>query len=169
MRFAPIRNRGVAMNTMPDIDRLLAIEEIKLLKARRDRAVDSKDWDTYRALHADDHRSHNDGFESWNSADEMIHNVRRLLENKTTVHHSHTPQINFDSPVRARGIWAMEDNLFWMQDGQEHWLQGFGFYHETYENRDGHWLFTFRQLKRTVVRTSAGAEPFPAVPDQRTR
>jgi SnoaL-like domain len=146
------------MTQMSDIEQLIAKEDIKLLKARRDRAVDTKDWDTYLALHAPDHVSHNDGFERWNSAAEMIANVRSLLgPDKITVHHSHTPEITFESPTRASGIWAMEDNIFWKQGDEEHWLHGFGFYHETYELRGGKWLFTSRRLKRTHVRTSPGA------------
>ena len=56
------------MTGMSDIEYLLAIEEIKLLKSRRDRACDTKDWNLYRALHEDDHVSHNDGYERWESA-----------------------------------------------------------------------------------------------------
>jgi hypothetical protein len=146
------------MTEMSDIEQLLAREEIKLLKARRDRAVDTKDWDTYLALHAPDHVSHNDGFDRWSSAEEMIANIRKLLgSDKISAHHSHTPEISFESSTRASGIWAMEDNIFWKQGNEEHWLHGFGFYHETYEKRGGKWLFTSRRLKRTHVRTSAGA------------
>jgi SnoaL-like protein len=146
------------MTELSDIEQLVAKEEIKLLKARRDRAVDTKDWDLYFSLHAPDHVSHNEGYPRWESAQEMIENVKQLLgPDKISVHHSHTPEITFESPTIAKGIWAMEDNIFWQQDGEEHWLNGFGFYHETYEKRDGKWLFTSRQLKRTHVRTSAGA------------
>jgi SnoaL-like protein len=146
------------MTELSDIEQLVAKEEIKLLKARRDRAVDTKDWDLYFSLHAQDHVSHNEGYPRWESAQEMIENVKQLLgPDKISVHHSHTPEITFESPTKAKGIWAMEDNIFWQQDGEEHWLNGFGFYHETYEKRDGKWLFTSRQLKRTHVRTSAGA------------
>lgn len=147
------------MTGMTDIETLLALEEIKLLKARRDRAVDTKDWDTYYALHAPDHRSHNDGFPAWNSADEMIAAVKaRLGPEIISVHHSHTPEITFQSAEAASGIWAMEDNIFWKQGDEEHWLNGFGFYHETYEKRDGRWVFTSRQLKRTHVVKSPGAD-----------
>ncbi len=145
------------MNEMSDLERLLALEEIKLLKARRDRAVDTKDWDTYLSLHAPDHESKNDGFPHWKSAEEMITNVRQLLgPEKISVHHSHTPEISFLSPTKATGIWAMEDNIFWKQGEEDHWLRGFGFYHETYDKRDGKWLFTSRQLKRTHVVVSPG-------------
>lgn len=140
------------MTGMSDIEQLLAIEEIKLLKARRDRACDTKDWDLYRSLHADDHVSHNDGFEKWVSADVMIENVKALLDKgRTTVHHSHTPDITFQSASTAKSIWGMEDMIF-DSETEELLIHGFGFYHETYEKRGGKWLFTSRKLKRTHVR-----------------
>lgn len=140
------------MTGMTDIEQLLAIEEIKLLKARRDRACDTQDWELYRSLHADHHVSHNQGHERWENADVMIANVKALLDKiRTTVHHSHTPDITFDSPTTAKGIWGMEDLIFDTESG-ELLLHGFGFYHETYEKIDGKWLFTSRQLKRTLVR-----------------
>ena len=140
------------MTGMSDIEHLLAVEEIKLLKARRDRACDTKDWDLYRALHADDYVSHNDGFERWEGADVMIAEVKALLgTGRTTVHHSHTPDITFESPVKAKGIWGMEDYIF-DSATEELLIHGFGFYHETYEKRGGKWLFTSRALKRTHVR-----------------
>lgn len=147
---------------MTDIEQLLAIEEIKKLKARRDRACDTKDWDLYRALHADDHVSHHAGLGRWESADVMIENVRVLLdERRISVHHSHTPDITFESPTKASGIWGMEDYIFESATGELE-THGFGFYHETYEKRDGKWLFTSRQLKRTHVRQ------FPEAKFQRT-
>ena len=92
------------MDEMSDVERLVAIEDIKLLKSRRDRAVDMKDWATFEALHAPEHRSHNDGYEPWNSAAELVANVKKALEGVTTVHHSHTPDITFQSRVKASGI-----------------------------------------------------------------
>lgn len=141
---------------MTDTEQLLALEEIKRLKARRDRACDTKDWDLYFSLHAPDHVSHNDGHERWSSAQEMIDNVKALLDKgRITVHHSHTPDITFESATKAKGIWGMEDLIF-DSETEELLIHGFGFYHETYEKRDGTWLFTSRQLKRNYVRTSPG-------------
>lgn len=140
------------MTGMSDIEYLLAAEEIKLLKSRRDRACDTKDWALYRALHADHHVSHNDGHERWEGADKMIEAVKAVLDKgRTTVHHSHTPDITFPSPTTAKSIWGMEDLIFDSETG-ELLIHGFGFYHETYEKIDGKWLFTSRQLKRTLVR-----------------
>ncbi len=138
---------------MNDLERLIAIEEIKNLKARRDYAVDTKDWATYEALHAPEHFSHNEGEERRDGARANTEWVAARMANLTSVHHSHTPNITFQSPTSATATWGMEDNIFWTEDGTEHWMQGFGFYHETYEKRDGQWLFTSRRLKRIRVQT----------------
>jgi hypothetical protein len=37
--------------SMTEVEELVAREEIKLLKARRDRACDTKDWELYLSLH----------------------------------------------------------------------------------------------------------------------
>lgn len=149
------------MTKMSDIERLMAVEEIQLLKARRDRAVDMKDWQTVLSLHTADHQSDHDGHEPWASADEMVRNVQLMLDDKVSVHHSHTPEITFQSPVKAAGIWAVEENIFWKQDGENYWFQGFGFYHETYEKHNGSWLFTSRKVRRTHVQTATGAQSAP--------
>lgn len=134
------------------LEQLAAREEIKQLKARRDRAVDSKDWALLRSLHADDHVSHNDGMDRWEGADAMIEAISGSLgPDKTTVHQSHTPDITFESPTRARGVWAMEDLIFDSASG-ELIIHGYGFYHEVYEKRGGTWLFTDRRLTRIHVR-----------------
>jgi hypothetical protein len=80
------------------------------------------------------------------------------LANVTTVHHCHTPVIDFRDRNNATGVWAMEDNLFWSRGGQKQWLRGFGFYHETYaRGEDGQWRFSYRRLERTHAETSPGA------------
>jgi hypothetical protein len=127
------------------------------LKARRDRAADTKDWPLYAALHAPDHVSENGDYGRWTSAAEMMVYVPRSMEHLTTLHHSHTPEITFETPTRASGIWAMEGLSVWHQCGAEHWFQAFGHYFETYEKRDGCWLFTSRALKYYHTRRSAGA------------
>lgn len=47
------------------LERLEAIEQIKLLKARRDRFVDTKNWDALEALHVPEHHSHNGDYPPW--------------------------------------------------------------------------------------------------------
>ena len=80
------------------------------------------------------------------------------LANVTTVHHCHTPVIDFQDRNNATGVWAMEDNLFWTRNGEKQWLRGFGFYRETYvRGEDGQWRFSYRKLERTHAETSPGA------------
>ena len=138
-------------------EKQLALEEIQLLKARRDRATDTKDWALYESLHAPDHVSENGDYGRWTSAGEMIANVAKSMEHLTTMHHSHTPEIEFESATTARGIWAMEGMSFWKQNGQDHWFQAFGHYFESYERREDRWLFTSRSLKYYYTRKSPGA------------
>ena len=142
------------------LEKLLALEEIQLLKARRDRAADTKDWALYEALHAPDHHSYNDDYGHWTTAAEMVANVRRSMEHLTTEHHSHTPEITFDSANMASGIWAMKGLSLWQQNGTEHWFIAFGHYFETYAKRNGTWLFTSRRVKYYHTRRSLGAS-FP--------
>ncbi|MDO6414545.1 nuclear transport factor 2 family protein [Sphingomonas sp. BIUV-7] len=145
------------MEALTGLDRLSALEEIALLKARRDRAADTKDWTLYEALHAPDHQSYNDDYGHWTSAAEMIRNVRRSMAGLTTAHHSHTPEITFETQTTASGIWAMKGLSVWRQGEESHWFLAFGHYYETYERRDGTWLFTSRRLRYLHTVRSPGA------------
>ncbi|MBV1916737.1 MAG: nuclear transport factor 2 family protein [Sphingomonadaceae bacterium] len=140
------------MEGMSDIERLVALEDIRMLKARRDQAIDTKNWELYHSLHAPHHVSHNEGFPRWEGPDAMIEGTRNATAGLKTVHHSHTPDITFESPTKAKGIWGMEDLLF-DEETLELVIHGFGFYHEEYEKVDGTWKFVWRQLKRTLVLT----------------
>jgi hypothetical protein len=147
----------VTMDPAAATEQLLAREAIAVLKAQRDRAADTKDWALYESLHAPDHVSENGDYGQWTSAAEMIVNVRKSMENLVTMHHSHTPEIEFDGPDHARGIWAMEGLSLWQQNGEDHWFQAFGHYFESYERRDDRWVFTRRAVKYFHTRRSAGA------------
>jgi ketosteroid isomerase-like protein len=144
---------------MTDLERLLALQAIYELKARRDHAVDQKDWETYAALHTDDYVAMSIGDQPIVGGESAAAALAKQLENVTTVHHCHTPVIEFQDRDHATGVWAMEDNLFWKRNGEKQWLRGFGFYHERYVRcADGQWRFSYRRLERTHADTSPGAE-----------
>ena len=142
---------------MTDIERLIALEAIRHLKARRDHAVDRKDWDLYAELHSDDYLAESVGDKPVIGGRAVADLLKLRMAHITTVHHSHTPVIEFQDADHATGVWAMEDNLFWKTNGEPQWLRGFGFYHERYVKKDGRWLFCYRRLERTHVETSPGA------------
>lgn len=146
------------------MERLIELEAIYRLKARRDHAVDQKDWATYAALHTDDYEAMSIGARKIVGGQAAAEALAELMNNITTVHHSHTPVIDFEGRDHATGVWAMEDNLFWVRDGEKHWLRGYGFYHERYvRGKDGQWRFSYRKLERTHALTSPGAPPVLAV------
>ncbi len=142
---------------MSDIEWLVALEEIRQLKARRDRYVDAHDWDGYASLHAPDHVSHHapdpklgSAPEPWTSVEQMMENIRKHMpEGLVSAHHSYDPEIQFDTPTRARGIWAMTAaTVSTDANGEPGWSIGYGYYFETYEKRDGCWVFTTRRWQR---------------------
>ncbi len=149
---------------MTDLEKLLAIEAIRNLKARRLRAMDEKRWADYEAMHAEDHVSDTYGGDLAIGTKANTAKLSAGLRNIVTVHHAHTPEIVLAGEDAATGVWAMEDMLFWKQDGQDHWLHGFGHYHERYRKGEDGWQFVYRKLTRIRVETSAGADVTAASP-----
>jgi ketosteroid isomerase-like protein len=140
------------------LERLIELQAIYDLKGRRDHAVDRKDWETYAALHTDDYVAMSITPEPIVGGRAAAKQLAVQMANVTTVHHCHTPVIEFQDRNNATGVWAMEDNLFWHRNGEKQWLRGFGFYHETYvKNDDGQWRFRYRKLERTHSESSPGA------------
>jgi hypothetical protein len=156
-----IRNAELRRCPMGPLERLLAIEDIKALKARRCRSVDEKDWDLYRACHTADAKSYALGTADAPvvGAEAMAESVRKATEGHVTVHHVHSPEIVFTSESTAEGTWAMEDRHWWQENGHASWLRGFGRYFETYEKIDGNWLISSRRLVRSHVDTGIEALP----------
>src|SRR3984957_16860091 len=147
-----------ASDGLGDIERLVELQAIYDLKGRRDHAVDQKDWNTYAKLHTDDYVAMSISAKPIVGGQAAADALAVQLANVTTVHHCHTPVIEFQDHHNATGVWAMEDNLFWTRNGEKQWLRGFGFYHESYvKGTDGQWRFSFRKLERTHAETSPGA------------
>ena len=126
---------------------LCEIEEIKQLKARYCRYLDTKRWDDWRQLFTDDFVSDTSpsGGKRIAGADEFVAFVRNALGKQPTVHQVHAPEIALISPTSATGIWALED-VVRLAPGIN--LQGRGHYHETYAKVDGRWLITTSTLTR---------------------
>lgn len=132
---------------MDDATALLDIEAIKQLKARYCRLLDTKEWQAWRALFADDFLSDTSkaGGKVIRGADEFVAFTRKGLRSQPTVHQVHAPEIELTSPTTACGVWALEDVV---RFGPGVNLRGFGHYTETYEKVDGQWVFTSSALTR---------------------
>ncbi|MGF6472109.1 nuclear transport factor 2 family protein [Paraburkholderia youngii] len=145
---------------MTDIEKLVAIEEIKQLKARYFRCIDTKNWDGFKSVFAPDAR-----FDISDDVPGCILVDREKIEQAVSVplaecvsvHHGHCPEIEITSGTTASGIWAMEDMLRWEADSgyPNRTLHGYGHYVETYEKIDGQWHIKSMKLQR--LRVDAGA------------
>jgi 23S rRNA A2030 N6-methylase RlmJ len=138
---------------MADVDpvgRLLAIEEIKQLKARYFRFIDTKNYAGLVDVFAPDATGpHEPGVDLVRGNKEIAASVERWLATVQTAHHGHMPEIEIESATTARGIWTFEDQLWnWPpgeSDGQFH---GYGIYHETYVKLTDGWRITSMEIER---------------------
>jgi SnoaL-like domain len=152
-----VRGRASRGAIVDIVERLEAIEEIKQLKARYFRCMDTKDWDGYAELFTADARMDVPGEFAGDAADgagvtsgnrEIAAFVRGSIDEVTTVHHGHTPEIDVTSPTSAAGIWAMEDHVWWPEGSPVSSMHGYGDYHETYEKVEGRWRIKSTTLTR---------------------
>lgn len=140
------------------------LEEIRKLKARYCRFLDTKDAEAWRGVFTTDVVVTLDMAVSVGGADPMtappiegvdnfVPTVLGGLAGVATVHHCHTPELTLTSPDTATGIWAMEDLLIF-GDGRQ--MHGAGHYRETYQKADGAWRIKSLHLTRTMLRITGG-------------
>lgn len=134
---------------MDAIQELVEVEAIKKLKARYQRAVDTKDWDLIRSVLAPNARSvYSDGkyaFEDREAIVEFLSDPKGLGNtNIQSMHHAHTPEIDITSETTAKGKWYLEDFVLspyptsWAPNGTV--MHGTGIYIDEYVKIDGEWF-----------------------------
>ena len=130
------------------------------MKARYFRMMDSKDWDGLAAVFTDDVEIDmtGEGGGVTRSVSEYMPFLREVIGDVVTVHHGHMPEIEVISPTTARGIWALEDQLWWPDGAPIRHMHGFGHYHETYEKTAQGW----RIKTMTITRLHRIVEPVDA-------
>lgn len=144
-----------------DLDRLLALEAIRQLKARYCRLYDTQQWARLKTLFLGDARV--EGFTSVPDgarALDFIDAASLRLAGTTMVHHVHAPEIVLTGPDHARGIWAMNDYVQFPAGGEVGW-QGWGFYEEDYARVDGVWRIAFMRIVRTRLDPLPPGHPAP--------
>ena len=134
---------------MDAMQELVEIEAIKKLKARYQRAVDTKDWELMRSVLAENARSvYSDGKYAYEGRDAIVEFLAdpRGLGNTAIVsmHHAHTPEIDITSETTANGKWYLEDFVIsalpsdGAPDGTV--MHGTGIYIDQYVKVDGEWF-----------------------------
>ncbi|MGB3413449.1 MAG: nuclear transport factor 2 family protein [Microbacteriaceae bacterium] len=144
------------------------IEEIKGLKAKYFRYIDTKQWTALRSLFSDDARY--EGL--WATAegpDAFVANIQRNLSAETfSAHYGFMPEIVALDRDTARGIWAMQDYLLWPVDSKKYLgvsvpgqrgVRGYGHYEEEYRRENGVWKISFLRLSRLRLDPITSDEP----------
>jgi ketosteroid isomerase-like protein len=125
------------------------------LKARYCRCLDTKDWQGYAEVFADDavlDTSPSGGL-TVAGRDALVAYVRSSISEDTiTTHHIHAPEIAIDGDT-ATGIWSMQDRNIW-PNGRK--LLGFGHYHERYVRTADGWRIAESSLTRINMEMTNG-------------
>lgn len=135
---------------MTPTDKLLAIEEIRLLKARYFRFLDSHDWVGFRSIFADDAvfempvpppQGNTDlkdvftGGEPIKGGDAIIAWVSSRMDISRSAHIGYMPEIEIISATEAKALWGMEDIV----RRPDKTIHGYGYYKERYGCEGGVW------------------------------
>lgn len=131
---------------------LIEIEQIKQLKARYYRLMDSKKWSEWRHCFTDDMRYYRDQDTNpvASSGDAFVAHVSKRHHRSVTVHHGHMPEIELTGERSAKGIWAMFDYVDCPDEPAPR--KGYGHYTEEYEKgTDGKWRIKHMRLTRLRV------------------
>lgn len=127
---------------MEQIERLLAIEDIRLLKAQYFRFVDAKRWDDLRAIFTENAQVHFTAVRGPLHISEAMEWISATLADCQSFHKGFMPEIDVKSATEASAIWRMEDKLRWPDPAKSAIgtaaLDGSGYYHETYRKDPGH-------------------------------
>jgi SnoaL-like domain len=141
---------------MNGLDKLMAIEQIKKLKARYFRFVDAKDWHALEDLFSEDAMIDISADVSGGvmiGGARLAEVARASLEGCVSVHHGHSPEIEIVSYTSASAIWAMEDTLKWPEESPTRIrsFHGYGHYHESYTYIADRWRINAMRLTRLRV------------------
>jgi len=135
-----------------------AREQIKDVKARYCRYLDTRDWDGFAALFTEDavlDVRQDTGSDPFHGRDAILATVRQAVANAKSSHQVHTPEISFDGPDAADVIWAMQDRVIWEPAkspiAPATGITGYGHYHERYVRQRGLWLIASLTLTRLII------------------
>ncbi|MCB2073273.1 MAG: nuclear transport factor 2 family protein [Novosphingobium sp.] len=143
---------------MDRLERLEAIEEIRNLKARYYRLMDTKQWDELKSVFTADMKVLTpDGKVYAEGGETYAAGLRNSLEKAVSCHQGLSGEIEIVDDGNARAVWAMQDVIEW-EDAhpQFGWksIVGRGHYHETYRKEDGAWRIATLTLTRLRLDTT---------------
>jgi hypothetical protein len=141
------------------LDQLVHTEQIKKLKARYFRHLDTQEWEAWQALFVPNAELDLAGVTRTPS--ELRKVTETLLAGAATVHRGFMPEIEIRGPDRATAVWAMEDYITLPAErgAAPRGFRGYGHYYETYSRIDGVWLIAALTLTRLHMEPLEGGFP----------
>lgn len=135
------------------VQRLTDMEEIKALKGKYLRCLDTKDWDGIRETFAPNIRTeYSGGKYSFDNADDIVRFLDTSMPPSVIHQHQcHTPEIWFESDTVAWGYWYLQDYL--LITASDTRLLGTAIYKDRYEKVDGKWLISVTGYTRIFEET----------------
>jgi hypothetical protein len=140
------------------LEALLSIEEIRSLKARYCRFLDTKDWLGFASLFARDavmDVPEDTGLPPIHGVEAILAQVLHAVDHAATSHQVHSPEITLHGRDEASGVWAMQDRVVWSPGNSPvpgtASISGFGQYHERYRREGAEWKITALRLSRFHV------------------
>lgn len=156
--------------SLSTLDRLEAIEDIRRLKARYTRLVDTHQWDQLGELLTDDvHFTEHLVPFGLDGRDALIEALSAGMAETVSVHHALSAEIDILSSTTARGIWALEDYLV-LPPGASYPghaapstnVHGYGHYVDEYAKVGGSWRISSTEIYRLRHEvTSHSSTPLP--------
>jgi hypothetical protein len=142
---------SAAEPALDPVETLLAIEAIKRLKSRYFLTVDTRDRDGFESLFTADCRLIVELF------DRPVVGRARVVEfvfdglaGGRTVHQGFMPEIEIETPTRARATWSMADYVD-IPDNPQLRFRGYGHYRDRYE-RDVDATWRIAEINLTYLR-----------------
>ena len=150
---------------MDKSERLFAIEEIKQVKARYFRGVDTSEPDLVRSILADDCVLDYSGCctdpstgRDFLPAMNVVMRGRAAWPSQglreagiVSVHQGHHGEVTLSSDTTASAIWSMTDRLFMPAGAPFAVMTGYGHYYETYVRTAGTWMIKTLRIVRIRV------------------
>ncbi len=151
------------------LSQLLDIEQIKQLKARYCRYVDTKQWEHLRALFTPDARLEGLGSApSGATVDIFINGISTRFKDAVSIHYCPTPEIRLTGADSARGVWSMMDYVQWTngfsprEAPNARGFRGYGHYEEEYRRVGETWKIALLRLTRIRVDPIGANEAAPS-------
>jgi hypothetical protein len=150
---------------MTETEKLSAMEDIRQLRAKYWRGVDSHDGALVRSILAEDCvLDYNGCMTDPTSGVDHMPVMNLALEGRdswqtdnlegpriVTVHTGHQYEIDITSDTTAAGIWYFTDRFFMPEGGPFSRFVGYGRYHETYEKTADGWKLKTTRIERIWV------------------